>query len=514
MRLADFPNPIVKYVIGLWRRRWLIVALAWGLALVGWTLLRFIPDVYESRAQLYFNTDTPIGETTSDVGTALDYDQRIAALRLQLLSRENLEKVIRETGIDEGISGEAQMQKKVQSLQRLIKILSPERSFFNISYADRDPVVAQRIVDSLVNLFIEQDLASKLLDYETGLNNIDLLIAEAKQKITDKNREIAKFQEMNAEVLAGAARSNRVLEQKENELSRLQFELSTAIQRRNSLVEQLSKTPRFSSGSELDKLKLELAQLRSVYNDNYPDIQRLQARIAELENNGSALPENPEFARLSLAKQTADGDIGTLRARITHVQGEIDKLSIAATRVPEVMAQLDDIMIGKDQLEKDYQKLLERRSRLDNSSRMGALGGSVKYEIYENPTIPALPAGPPRALLSIAIALLSIGGAIGLAFLMAQLDGTYTQAEDLEEAFGLPVLGQLSPSETTMVRQKLWLGRSALVASLTLMMGLAGMMFLIYSHSPIAKKVGPVNMVLEKLLLSDNRVTTGNGGRS
>ena len=501
MRLADLPSPIIKYVIGLWRRRWLILMLGWGLALIGWTALRLVPDVYESRAQLYFNTSTVSSEAAINVATTPDYDRRIAALQLQLLSRENLEKVISDTGLDEDIQSDAELEKAIQHIQDNVKVLSPELSFFNISYVDKDPVIAQKIVNSLVNRFIEQDLASLQLDNASGLANYGALIEEKRAQIEAKNQEIADFQRANADVLASANRNQRVLEQKEQNLSSLQFELASARQQRTTLTNQLGTTPRYSSGTELDTLKLELAQLRSVYKENHPDIQRLVARINELENSGSALPDNPAYERLKLSLQTTEGNIRALQNRIAQLRSEIAKLSLEVTLVPEVQAQMENILLGKDQLEKEYQALLGQRNKLTNSSRLGELGGAVKYEIYESPKVASLPASPPRALLTLGIMILGLGVAAGLAFLMAQLDNTYTQAEELEDAFGLPVLGQISPSETKATRSRLLAERFGLLASLGLLVMLTGVMFLVLQHSPVAKKLGPVADVLEKIIV-------------
>ena len=37
----------------VWRRRWLALAVAWGICLVGWLVIAFVPNSYESRARIF-----------------------------------------------------------------------------------------------------------------------------------------------------------------------------------------------------------------------------------------------------------------------------------------------------------------------------------------------------------------------------------------------------------------------------------------------------------------------------
>ena len=37
----------------VWRRRWLALAIAWGLCLLGWLAVALIPNEYESRARVF-----------------------------------------------------------------------------------------------------------------------------------------------------------------------------------------------------------------------------------------------------------------------------------------------------------------------------------------------------------------------------------------------------------------------------------------------------------------------------
>ena len=42
---------------GAWQRRWLALAVAWGVCLAGWLAVAFFPNAYESRARIFVQLD-------------------------------------------------------------------------------------------------------------------------------------------------------------------------------------------------------------------------------------------------------------------------------------------------------------------------------------------------------------------------------------------------------------------------------------------------------------------------
>ncbi|HSF12813.1 MAG TPA: chain-length determining protein, partial [Erythrobacter sp.] len=37
----------------VWHRRWIAIAVAWGVCLLGWLVIAMIPNSYESKARVY-----------------------------------------------------------------------------------------------------------------------------------------------------------------------------------------------------------------------------------------------------------------------------------------------------------------------------------------------------------------------------------------------------------------------------------------------------------------------------
>ena len=94
---------IFQYARDIWCRRWYAVGVAWAICLVGWVVVSRMPDIYESSARVYMNSDealtpllrgvyftsgtqegTPIDRLTGVMARAFGLDQRrAAALRPQ-----------------------------------------------------------------------------------------------------------------------------------------------------------------------------------------------------------------------------------------------------------------------------------------------------------------------------------------------------------------------------------------------------------------------------------------------
>lgn len=449
--ISDLPRPIIRYGVGLWRRRWIVVASAWAIAFLGWFGVWLLPDQYESRAQVHVQTETILEPVMNGVTARPNYEQRVEVMRQQLLTRPNVEEIIYRAGLDKDIDAHSEIERRTRLEGMIdwvggeIRVESPLTMYFNISYRNGDPEMAKNVVDAVLNLLIEQDLGASIAEKDEAKRLLDAQIKEFDDRLTAKEREVAEFRRLHADELAIVEGKARQRDQKETELARISDQLSSEQRRVATLKSVLSTTAHASAGNELDALKVQLAQLRSQYEESYPDIQGLKARIRELENSAAgALPDNPEFIRLRNELRAAEGAVADLTARETRGRADLDALAVAMGEAPAIEADLQRIIRDYQQTQKSYEELASRRDRLSLTASLGAGGRGVEYQIFERPTAALRPVAPARMLLILAVLVLAFAGGAGLAVVSTYLDRTYTQAADLARAFGLPVLGSIS----------------------------------------------------------------------
>ena len=460
LNLSELPQPIVRYGVGLWRRRWTVVAVAWLTALLAWFVVWTIPDAYESRAQVFVQTENILEPVMSDVTARPDYERRVEVMRHALLTRPNVEEIIYRSGMDKTLEASSPRERQVK-MERLInwvageiKIESPQPMLFSVTYANGDPTLASNIVDAVLDLFIEQDLGASLQENEDAKRKLERQIERFEERLAAKDQEVAQFRREHADELAVISGNQRKREQLEADISRVGDQLS--ISKRNVLTLQrvLGSTPRMTSGSELDNLKVQLSNLRSQYNDNHPDIQGIQARIKELENpESNALPLNPEYRRIENELRAARDQVAAFEIREQRLRDEQEALTFTLSQAPAVEADLQRIIRDYEQTQKSYDDLVQSRDRLDLTTVLGPGSQGVDYNVLERPQPSFTPTSPPRFLMIVCSIVVAFGAGAAAAILFTFLDKTYTQTPELQEAFGLPVLGGLSEVSSVHVKK-------------------------------------------------------------
>lgn len=456
--LADLPRPVIRYVVGLWRRRWVAVLGAWAAALALWFLIWLLPNKYESRAQVFVETETILQPVMNGVTARPDYDARVDVMRQQLLSRPNIEEVVYRSGLDKTVKAGGDVERRVKMeglidwVGGAIRIDSPKDRYFVITYQNSDREMARKVVDAVVNLLIEQDLGASLQDKEEARRLLDAEIRRYDARLKQNETAIAEFRRVHAEELSAVEGDSRRADTLNAEVQRTSEQLANEQRQISTLKAILAQTPRTSSGDELSQLKIQLAQLQSQYNDNYPDIQNLRARIRQLESGAAGLPGNPEYRRLAAELATSEAQVVSLKEREQQLRDEQASLAVTLGQAPAVQIELQRLDREKTQVEKQYNELLERRDRLALTTSLGAGGQGVEYKVFERPTAALRPVAPPRLLLILGAFVAALGSGAALALAMTFVDKTFSQTETLERKFGLPVLGSLSTVSSAYTR--------------------------------------------------------------
>ncbi|MGV6800669.1 MAG: Wzz/FepE/Etk N-terminal domain-containing protein [bacterium] len=476
----------MRYIVGLWNRRWFIIGLAWLLALIGWAVIPLLPKSYISSSQIYINTNTSIISVAEGTGAAQDYDKQIRIMKEGLLTRENIEALIFKLKLDQEFKDLAPRAYAVE-LERLVNIITAsisitreEEQIFIVSFKGRNPVTAKNIVEELVQQMVLRDIGAQLQENERSIKKASENLRDWEAEVQKAELEEAKFKRENKGALASTADQDRRLELRVSELDRVDEGIASTTRRRDSLLTQLGSMRKYTAGSELDKLKIQLATLESQYNDNFPDIINLRARIAELESDTNALPTNPEYQRLNIELDLTKRELVDLRNRRARLNQEINQLTEASYDVPAIASELARILRSKEKAKSGYDAALERYNKLVANAEINEGGGAVAYVIQEKAKIPVEPASPKRGLLSLAVAILALGAAVCLAFLLAQLDKTFIQKADVDDAFGLPVLGTISPSTTKQRFTVKFMEHSALVSGFLFLIIVAGGLYWFY----------------------------------
>src|SRR3979409_454221 len=104
--MRELINQILFHLRATWRYRWLAVISAWIIALGGWIAVYLMPDRYEASARVYVDTQSVLRPLLAGLAVQPNVDQMVTMMSRTLISRPNLEKVIRMADMDIGLNSE------------------------------------------------------------------------------------------------------------------------------------------------------------------------------------------------------------------------------------------------------------------------------------------------------------------------------------------------------------------------------------------------------------------------
>jgi polysaccharide chain length determinant protein (PEP-CTERM system associated) len=461
--LGDFLPLIRYYAASLWERRWSILAVAWIVSLLGWTTVAALPDQYTARAQVYIDTKSILGPLMRNLAITPDIDGQVQMMRQTLLSRPNLEKVMEKAELGPGLDDPRVREDQLKELAQDIKVQPLNEALFAVSYAARDAALAYRVVDALLDLFVEQNLGHTQRDVDAAQAFIDRQIGEYEAKLRQADLALARFKREHGEELGGVDRAQRELEEARSAKRVLESERISARWQRDQLSLQLASTPRRVRQTEVTQmptpaeaqltiLQTQLAQLQLIYTERHPDIVNLRRQISQAqeqavrernEGRGAATLPNPIVAQLEEQLRGLDLRIADLDRRAGLVAEDVSRLSILVAQSPEAEANLLRLTRDYDALSKSYQELVQRRETANLAKKMDTETRSIEFRIVEPPVVPVKPSGPWRGMLIVAVSVLGLGAGLGIALLRVLLRQEIMRPEQLEQAFDIPVLGSI-----------------------------------------------------------------------
>lgn len=443
-KVENLPTPVQRHFSGLWRRRWRVVAIVWGVAVLVWFAIWLIPNSYESRAHVYVEIDVGVEAP----GARAYYQERIDAMRFQLLTRPLLTKIASFAGLDDSFENQAARERLTKNLSERISIESPSAMYLVISYRDRDPDVARAVVDAVTRVLMEQDFNVAPVGADVSDTELVLRIEDYEKQLAKSENAITAYQAKEAEPPAVQLSTvSREVEQADA-LRRVENELGVARARSTDLLNQLSATVPTEVAIELARWRVKLAGLRSRHPGEHPDILTALARISQLERSNAALLTDPGYAQLQTELQTALDEVEVLKANRSSLRAAPAALPEASNTTPVAQAELQSLIDEQRELKTVYEELISQR---DQSSVNASPANAVSYQVFERPEAALSPSGPPRLSLILGGFLLAVVTGFSASAVMTALDKSFSSSAELKKAIDLPVLGSVGTAPSAAV---------------------------------------------------------------
>lgn len=453
----------------VWNRRWLALAVAWGICLLGWLVVALIPNSYESHARIFVQMQSVL---PGKIGiTPIEQQKDIDRVRQTLTSTVNLEKVVRGTDLSLTVSGPRDMAGKVEMLRTNIKIVAQQDNLFEITAASSDTGMSDAanakmsaaIVQKLIDIFVEGNVADNRDETSKTLKFLDGQLAQREKQLQDAEQKRMEFDQQYLGLLPGTGSISQRMDAARQEMNQLESQLVAARSALAAMNGQLAATPASiampgvsGGGGAYASVQGELAAARSRgWTDNHPDVIALKRQLASLKSTaggGGGGTPNPAYISIRSMQAEKQATVSALSARKAQLSGDLGRLAASQASEPGVAAEQEQLNRDYEVLKTQYDKMLGDREDIRLRGDVQSETDAIKFRVIDPPSNPRVPAAPNRPLLLLAVLIVGIGGGVSAAFAKGQLRTTYPTAGRLERATGLPVIGAIT--ETLTVAQR------------------------------------------------------------
>ena len=444
----------------VWNRRWLALAVAWGVCILGWLVVALIPNKYESKAQIQVQTQSIL---SNQVGIDPQAQRKsIQQLQQTLTSSNNLERVVRGTALGSSVVSDREIAGKIEGLRANIEVKAEQDDFFAITVKQPSPKLARDVVQKLIDVAEDENIAGDRKETSQTLRFLDAQIDARQRDLQEAEAKRVAYETQNLGLLPGVGSVSQRMEASRAELSQIESQL---IQARSSLAAlngQLAgtpatlNTPSMGGGgapSALGQAQGELASMRARgFTDSHPDVIAMKNQVAALRaaggggssGGGSYKTPNPAFSSLQSMRAEREASATALQARKGAIQADMAQLAAKQTAEPGVAAEYQRINRDHDVLKAQYDKLVADRDNVRLRGQVETQTDAVQFKVVKTPSLSSVPAAPNRPLLLLGVLIAGIGIGVGTAFALGHLQTSYPTAAKLERASGLPVIGSIS----------------------------------------------------------------------
>jgi polysaccharide chain length determinant protein (PEP-CTERM system associated) len=502
--MQEIVQQVLVVLRGMWKFRWPGLVVAWATAIVGVVVVMKIPDQYEATARIYVDTDSILKPLMAGLTVQPNVEQQIGMLSRTLISRPNLEKLIRMADLDLKSSGKGDQEALIERLSKGIEIRTAGGlNLYSLAYRDSEQDRAKRVIQSLVSIFVESGLGSSRKDTDAAKTFLNEQIKTFEARLEEAEARMKEFQLRNIATQAADGKDAATrLAEANGQLQAAQLQLREAEFARDAAKQQLAmergqganiatqsllqESTINVSTPELDgrigELKKNLDALMQRYTDQHPDVITTRRLIKDLEDQKKR--EMAELRKVAMAQAAAAGpssnpnsslaaqelgrvvagaevQVAALRARVAEYGARAAAAREALKSAPQIEAEAAQLNRDYAITKKNYEDLVARRQSAVMSGELDVASGVAEFRLIDPPRVAPKPVSPNRMLLLPGVLLAAIGAGVFFAFAAAQMRPTFASGEDLRKQTGLPLLGvvTLLRSEDDKHRERMSLFR-------------------------------------------------------
>lgn len=485
----------ISVLKGIWKFRWPALGVAWIVALVGIVVVWSVPDRYEASARIFVDTQSILKPLMSGLAVQPNVEQQISMLSRTLISRPNVEKLIRMADLDLTSTNKASQDALIDRVSRGLEIRNAGRdNLYTLSYVDQNPEKAKRVVQALMSIFVESSLGASRKDSDSAKKFIEEQIKVYVAKLEEAEARLKDFRLKNIDLQTSQGKEvTWRFGDVSNQLNQARLELKEAENARESAKKQLdaekNQTSSVTTKSILQESTIQVstpeidgriaAQKQALdgllqrFTDRHPDVinvRRLlsdleemkRKEVAELRKAALAAPpqqsaqNGPNLVVQELGRMLASAEVqvASLRARVQEYESRMVIAKQQMKLAPQIEAEFAQLNREYEIHKRNYEGLVSRREQAGMSGELEDAAGIADFRLIDPPRASPKPVAPNRLLLMPLALLAGLGAGLGLAFVLSQLRSVFFDARAVRNTIGLPILGVVTLVRTDAARQR------------------------------------------------------------
>ena len=475
----------------MWHRRWIGLAAAWIVAVVAIVVVYRIPERYEASARVYVDTQSLLRPVMAGLAIQPNLDQQVQLMSRTLISRPNVEKLVRMADLDLRVRSNADREELIDGVMKSLQLGgNVSTNLYLITYRDSNREQAKNVVQSLLTIFMESSLGDKRQDTRAAVKFLDDQIKHYEESLQAAEARLKDFK-LKYLGIAGQGGPDYFgrLSKLSDDIANAKLELRAAEESRDAYKRELAgETPTFlpeqrGSGAggavpEIDARiatqKTKLDELLRTFTEQHPDVvgtrrvieqleEQRKQELAALQKAAAASPNsgvpstdrNPVFQQMRMSLSDAEANVASLKARLSSYEAQYTQLRSSARLVPQVEAEFAQLNRDYDVQKKTYTDLLARREATTMGVDVQDTGGT-QFRVIDPPRVAPEPVAPTRAAMLGLALLAALGAGLAASFVANEIRPVFQDARDLRELAQRPILGMVSmlSNEGTLRRRR------------------------------------------------------------
>lgn len=492
--MEETVEQLVGILRGVWRFRWVALAVAWIVCLLAWPVILILPNKYEAVSRVFVDPSTALKPVIQGLAIEQDVNAELNLVRQALLGGPQLQKIIETTGLDIKADTPQKKERVLEDLRSRIVIEAQggasdtqgASKVYSITYQDVSRDRALKVVQILLDSFMEGTLGGKRRGSAAAQEFVEGQIREYETRLGAAEQRLADFKKTNVGMVPGDQQADYFtrLQNETDAVKKTETALGIASTRRSTLTQQLrGEAPVAASVggpvaigttaggpaatdtlSRIKEARARLDDLLLRYTDKHPDVIALRETLTQLEQRREAELEalkrgdagaaaatgaslNPVYQSIQLALNNVDVEIAGLRGELADHQRKVAELRRFVDTMPQVEAEFARLNRDYTVTKAQYTALVDRleKARLGEEAEAK---GSVRFEVIDPPAVGFEPVSPKRTVLLAGVLMAALGAGTALAYLINLLKPVFHNARELGDLTGATVLGTVRITRT------------------------------------------------------------------